>query len=162
MIRSSLLPLNGADSARITGDGQRGSALPEFPRQIFIDVITGRAGHRSARASEQKANRQTQQSGDNHRRPGLFLDLTASVTASVNGLTIDLLADLGRLGSQLADRLLDSGFNARIGDARSTYEDGILTRVNQRAAVLDIAPGMTAREFVEIVRRAAAVTGRTT
>jgi len=52
--------------------------------------------------------------------------------------------------------------SARIGDARSTYEDGILTRVNQRAAVLDIAPGMTAREFVEIVRRAAAVTGRTT
>jgi hypothetical protein len=52
--------------------------------------------------------------------------------------------------------------SARIGDARSTYEDGILTRVNQRAAVLGMAPGMTAREFVEIVRRAAAGTGRTT
>ncbi len=52
--------------------------------------------------------------------------------------------------------------SARIGDARSTYEDGILTRVNQRAAVLGIAPGMTAREFVEIVRRTAAGTGRTT
>ena len=48
--------------------------------------------------------------------------------------------------------------SARIGDARSTYEDGILTRVNQRAAALGIAPGMTAREFVEIVRRAAAET----
>jgi hypothetical protein len=45
--------------------------------------------------------------------------------------------------------------SARIGDARSTYEDGILTRVNRRAAALGIAPGMTAREFVEIVRRAA-------
>jgi hypothetical protein len=52
--------------------------------------------------------------------------------------------------------------SARIGDARSTYEDGILTRVNQRAAALGIAPGMSAREFVEIVRRAAAGKGRTT
>jgi uncharacterized protein YunC (DUF1805 family) len=50
--------------------------------------------------------------------------------------------------------------SARIGDARSTYEDGILTRVNRRAAAHGIAPGMTAREFVEIVRRAAAKTGR--
>ncbi len=46
--------------------------------------------------------------------------------------------------------------SARIGDARSTYEDGMLTRVNQRAAALGIAPGMTAREFVGIVRRTAA------
>jgi hypothetical protein len=52
--------------------------------------------------------------------------------------------------------------SARIGDARSTYEDGILTRVNQRAAALGIVPGMTAREFVEIVRRAAAGKGRAT
>ena len=50
--------------------------------------------------------------------------------------------------------------SARIGDARSTYEDGILTRVNQRAAALAIAPGMTAREFVEIIRRTAAQPGR--
>jgi uncharacterized protein YunC (DUF1805 family) len=52
--------------------------------------------------------------------------------------------------------------SARIGDARSTYEDGILTRVNRHAAALGIAPGMAAREFVDIVRRAAAGTGRTT
>jgi hypothetical protein len=52
--------------------------------------------------------------------------------------------------------------SARIGDARSTYEDGILSRVNQRAAAHGIAPGITAREFVGIVRRAAAGTGRTT
>jgi len=50
--------------------------------------------------------------------------------------------------------------SARIGDARSTYEDGILTRVNRRGAALGIGPGMTAREFVEIVRRAAAEPGR--
>jgi len=50
--------------------------------------------------------------------------------------------------------------SARIGDARSTYEDGILTRINPSAASLGIAPGMSAREFVEIVRRAAAEPGR--
>jgi hypothetical protein len=46
--------------------------------------------------------------------------------------------------------------SARIGDARSTYEDGILTRVNQRAAAFGIAPGMTARGFVQTVRRTVA------
>jgi len=50
--------------------------------------------------------------------------------------------------------------SARIGDARSTYEDGILTRVNRRGAALGIGPGMTAREFVQIVRRTAAEPGR--
>jgi len=46
--------------------------------------------------------------------------------------------------------------SARIGDARSTYQDGILSRVNPRAAALGIVPGMGAREFVAITRRAAA------
>ena len=50
--------------------------------------------------------------------------------------------------------------SARIGDARSTYEDGILTRVNPCAAALGIAPGIAAREFVAIIRRAAAQSGR--
>jgi hypothetical protein len=49
--------------------------------------------------------------------------------------------------------------SARIGDARSSYEDGILTRINSRAAALGIAPGMAAREFVAIARRAAAQRG---
>jgi hypothetical protein len=44
--------------------------------------------------------------------------------------------------------------SARIGDARSTYEDGILTRVNASAAALGIAPGVTARAFVAKVRDA--------
>jgi len=43
--------------------------------------------------------------------------------------------------------------SARIGDARSTYEDGILSRVNRRASALGIVPGMAAREFVAIARR---------
>ena len=46
--------------------------------------------------------------------------------------------------------------SARIGDARSSYEDGILSRVNPRAAAFGIDPGMTAREFVAITRRIAA------
>jgi len=44
--------------------------------------------------------------------------------------------------------------SARIGDARSTYEDGILSRVNARAAALGLAPGMPTREAVAILRRA--------
>jgi hypothetical protein len=46
--------------------------------------------------------------------------------------------------------------SARIGDARSTYEDGILSRVNTCAAALGIEPGIGARAFVAAVRRIAA------
>lgn len=46
--------------------------------------------------------------------------------------------------------------SARIGDARSTHEDGIVSRINSRAAALGAAPGISARAFVSIVRRAAA------
>jgi hypothetical protein len=44
--------------------------------------------------------------------------------------------------------------SARIGDARSTYEDGIISCVNDRAARLGARPGMSAREFVRLVRSA--------
>jgi len=37
-----------------------------------------------------------------------------------------LLADLGRLGSQLADRVLDSGFIAGIGDTRAGVHATVL------------------------------------
>jgi hypothetical protein len=47
-----------------------------------------------------------------------------------------------------------SAASARIGDARSTYEDGVLSRVNARAAALGLRPEMTAREAVAILRRA--------
>jgi hypothetical protein len=50
--------------------------------------------------------------------------------------------------------------SARIGDARSTYDDGVLTRVNLRAAGSGITPGMSARDFVAIIRRAATERGR--
>ncbi len=47
-----------------------------------------------------------------------------------------------------------SAASARIGDARSSYEDGILSRVNRCAAALGLAPGMTARDAVALLRRA--------
>jgi uncharacterized protein YunC (DUF1805 family) len=50
--------------------------------------------------------------------------------------------------------------SARIGDARSTFEDGVLSRLNACAAALGIAPGMTARDFVAITRRAAVKWGK--
>jgi hypothetical protein len=46
-----------------------------------------------------------------------------------------------------------SAASARIGDARSSYEDGILSRVNARAAALGLVPGMTARDAVALLRR---------
>src|SRR5882762_4259529 len=50
-----------------------------------------------------------------------------------------------------------SAASARIGDARSTYEEGILSRVNTSAAALGLAPGMPAREAVAMLRRAFAI-----
>ena len=45
--------------------------------------------------------------------------------------------------------------SARIGDGRSTYESGILSRVNVTATDLGITPGMPARAAVERVVLAA-------
>lgn len=44
-----------------------------------------------------------------------------------------------------------SADSARIGDGKSIYEDGVLSRVNETAAALGPAPGITAREFVSRV-----------
>ena len=41
-----------------------------------------------------------------------------------------------------------STFSARIGDGRSTYETGVLSRVNETARRLELKEGMTAREAV--------------
>ena len=46
--------------------------------------------------------------------------------------------------------------SARIGDARSTYEDGIVSRVNTRAAALGLRQGLSARDFVARLRSALA------
>lgn len=47
-----------------------------------------------------------------------------------------------------------SAASARIGDARSTYEDGIVSWVNARAASLGLRESISAREFVAVLRRA--------
>jgi hypothetical protein len=47
-----------------------------------------------------------------------------------------------------------SAASARIGDARSTYEDGIVSRVNARAGALGLREGMPARDFVAQLRGA--------
>jgi len=46
--------------------------------------------------------------------------------------------------------------SARIGDARSTYEDGIISRVNARASSLGLREGTSAHEFIAGLRRAVA------
>ena len=43
--------------------------------------------------------------------------------------------------------------SARIGDGRSTYEDGIVSRVNETARASGIEPGMTAREATARIER---------
>jgi hypothetical protein len=43
--------------------------------------------------------------------------------------------------------------SARIGDARSTYEDGIISRVNARAGSLGLQEGIAARDFVARLRK---------
>ncbi len=44
--------------------------------------------------------------------------------------------------------------SARIGDARSTYEDGIISHVNETAQRSGATPGISCREFVETVTAA--------
>ena len=41
--------------------------------------------------------------------------------------------------------------SARIGDARSSYEDGVISHVNEKAAALGAAPGMTTVAFVDLI-----------
>ena len=49
-----------------------------------------------------------------------------------------------------------SAVSARIGDARSTYEDGIISRVNARGVEFGLREGISAREFVAGLRHALA------
>jgi hypothetical protein len=46
-----------------------------------------------------------------------------------------------------------SAESARIGDARSSYEDGVLSRVNHSAAAFGLTPEMSVRDAVVILRR---------
>ena len=77
-----------------------------------------------------------------------------------------LAAVFNDAGSDRASRLSDldsrgiagatvAAASARIGDARSTYEDGIITHVNARARALGGQPGQTCKAFVERMKAAA-------
>lgn len=46
-----------------------------------------------------------------------------------------------------------SHMSARIGEARSTYEDGVISQVNRTAAAAGVTPGMTVAQFVERVAK---------
>jgi hypothetical protein len=48
-------------------------------------------------------------------------------------------------------------FSARIGDGRSTYDDGVISRVNATAERLGARAGMTARAFVDCIAAAASL-----
>jgi hypothetical protein len=57
-------------------------------------------------------------------------------------------------GRGIAGAVVDC-MTARIGDGLSTYETGILTRLNPTAERLGGRPGMTAGDFVERIRQKA-------
>jgi hypothetical protein len=71
------------------------------------------------------------------------------------GVGIDK-AGLGRLPAldhrNIAAATVDA-MSARIGDGLSTYEEGRLSHVNNRARSFGLAPGMTAREAVGRLRQ---------
>lgn len=63
-------------------------------------------------------------------------------------------AGVGRLPVLDAQRIAAAtvaAASARIGDGRSTYEDGVVSRVNETAADMGIAAGMPARDAAERV-----------
>ena len=49
---------------------------------------------------------------------------------------------------------------ARIGDARSSWDTGVITHVNATAAKMGGKPGMTAQAFVDAIAKARTVTRR--
>ena len=71
------------------------------------------------------------------------------------GIGIDA-AGLSRLPALEARRIAGacvSHLSARIGDARSTFEDGIISAVNATAAAQGGKAGQTCREFVGVISR---------
>ena len=67
----------------------------------------------------------------------------------INEAGVRRIAALDRRGIAAATVAADS---ARIGDARSVYDDGRLSRVNEAAQSAGAEVGMTTRAFVELMR----------
>ncbi len=74
--------------------------------------------------------------------------LYSDATGGIDGAGFSRLPALDARGIPAAT--VDA-MRARIGDGRSTYEDGVLTCVNEAAARLGARTGMAARRFVELV-----------
>lgn len=64
--------------------------------------------------------------------------------AGIAGLA--LLQDAGIAGCTV------SHHSARIGEARSTLDDGVISHVNQAAAALDARPGLPLRGWIDRLR----------
>jgi hypothetical protein len=69
-----------------------------------------------------------------------------------DGSSTSRLAVLDQWGVAAA---LVSASSARISDGRSSYNDGILSMVNERAQAVGVRVGMSAREFCDLVLAAA-------
>ena len=80
-----------------------------------------------------------------------FAVLYNDATGGIDGAGFARLPVLDRRG--IAAATVDA-MRARIGDGRSTCEDGVLTRLNAAAASLGARVGMTAREFVALAAEA--------
>jgi len=83
----------------------------------------------------------------------IFTDGVKAVIATDGGIGKDE-AGVSRLPVLHEQRIAGAtvaAASARIGDGRSTYESGTLSRVNATAAALGMARGMPAREAVELV-----------
>jgi hypothetical protein len=85
------------------------------------------------------------------RPDGLIQPAVRAVFFSDAGIGLDE-AGVARL-PLLDERDIPAGtastMSAAIGDARSIFADGVLSRVNASATALGGAPGMTIREFIE-------------
>lgn len=76
----------------------------------------------------------------------------AKVTAAVfNDAGSDQVTRLPDLDTHGIPAATVATASARIGDARSSYEDGILSHVNETAAALGAAPGMSTIAFVDLM-----------
>ena len=62
------------------------------------------------------------------------------------------IAALGWLALQGLAACTVEHTSARIGDARSTFTDGIINHVNTQAAALGVAPGQSCREAASAVQ----------
>lgn len=72
----------------------------------------------------------------------------AAIFNDAGSVLVTRLPDLNKLGIPAATVTSNS---ARIGDARSSYDDGIISYCNKKASQMGISPDMTTVEFVNMI-----------